>query len=216
MASLACGSGARHARGVRSTLIAVVVIGCGGTPAPAPARPPPSAPAPSATRSGDDDVVVLGGGGSGSNQPAADLAAQLDDARNPDPRGIDSLGGAQDPPRSKLAVRMSRAGGQALDTSSLTLDAVAAKVMAAYAPGIKRCYKRALANTPDAHGTLSLTLRVSSAGRTLDAKAVGVADEVDACVVAQMASWRFAIPKDGNGDPVDASFAIAFDLARDQ
>lgn len=97
-------------------------------------------------------------------------------------------------------------------TSSLTPELVLRKVASAYTPGIKRCYKTSLAQDPALRGKLALALKVTATGRAIDPSVTGLTKELDDCIVAQMTSWRFPVPKDQDGEPVDATFQIAIQV----
>ena len=111
--------------------------------------------------------------------------------------------------------RISVSDKKSFDGTSLTPDAVLRKIMSAYMPGIKRCYKDLLKTDPGARGKVKLEFTVNESGRTVTPKATGFNGEVDACIKGLMASWRFDVPKDADGDPTDASFEIALQLVPD-
>lgn len=111
--------------------------------------------------------------------------------------------------------RVSITKKQAFDDTSLTPEAVLAKMQAAYMAGIKRCYKAYLKKDPTARGKVKLTFTVNEIGRTVSAKAAGFVTEVDDCLAGMMASWRFPIPKDLDGEPTDAAFQFELVLVPD-
>lgn len=138
--------------------------------------------------------VAIGGGSTG---PAARGGGARVDSRGPD---VPSVGRVNVlPPRSS-------------STSSLTPELVLRKISSAYIGGIRRCYKTSLAQDPALRGKLALSLKVNETGRTIAPSVTGLTKELDECVVAQMASWRFPIPKDENGDPSEAAFELAIQL----
>jgi len=98
--------------------------------------------------------------------------------------------------------------GKVSADSTLTPDVVLAKIQSAYLAGIKRCYKELLLKTSAAKGKLALAFTVDTKGKTTGASSKGFSTELDDCVKPQLATWRFPIPKDSDGDPTDATFAI--------
>lgn len=104
---------------------------------------------------------------------------------------------------------------QAFDDTSLDADHVLAKIMATYMAGLKRCYREHLAKDPTARGKVILQLTVNETGRAVNDKARGFDDDVDACMTGLMAGWRFAIPKDADGEPTDGSFSVTLQLVPD-
>ena len=81
--------------------------------------------------------------------------------------------------------------------------------------GLKRCYKNYLNKDASARGKVTLSLTVNGTGRTVNGHAKGFASEVDDCITAQMGGWRFPAPKDKDGEPTEASFAITLQLVPD-
>jgi hypothetical protein len=79
-------------------------------------------------------------------------------------------------------------------------------------PGLQRCYKKGLAGDGDLAGKINISFTVAENGSVTDAEAHGLNSEVDGCVQDQMTRWRFTQPKDQDGDPTDASFAISLQL----
>jgi len=122
-------------------------------------------------------------------------------------------GGAMDPrppgPRAALAFGAS----EALDDSTLTADLVVAKIRAAYAPGIRRCYQHHVDQDPTAHGTLKLAFTVTLTGRLTNPVATSFAADIEGCVAGAMAAWRFPIPKTKDGDPIETRYRITLELA---
>ena len=130
------------------------------------------------------------------------------------PGGTESAGGgktAEHAPSGRISVSEKLA----LDDSTLTGDAVLAKIQSAYMAGLKRCYREYLKKDATARGKITLSLTVNATGRTVKGSANGVAPEVDECIGGLMTSWRFPIPKDKDGDPTEANFAIALQLVPD-
>ena len=108
--------------------------------------------------------------------------------------------------------RITTSSKQSFDDTTLTPDLVLAKISAAYFAGIKRCYKDALKVDASLRGKVELTFTVNETGRSTKGKASGFSTTIDQCVTNLMASWRFPIPKDKNGEATNASFAIALQL----
>ncbi|MBK9034561.1 MAG: AgmX/PglI C-terminal domain-containing protein [Myxococcales bacterium] len=108
--------------------------------------------------------------------------------------------------------RITATDKKTFDDSTLTPDAVLRKILSAYMAGLKRCHKELLKTDPTARGKIKLSFTVNESGRTVSPKANGFADSLDSCIQGQMGNWRFDIPKDGDGEPTDASFEIALQL----
>lgn len=179
----------------------------------------------SATFSSDDGNTLAGS----LRRPGADLG-NLDTAASDSlslgkggGAGMAALGPGSAQPStggsagSKPQGRVTFSGKRAIDDTTLTVDAVAAKVTTTYLAGIKRCYKRRLDVEPSARGTLHLGFSVSEVGRTdaTSAKGGGIDESVGTCVETQMATWRFPIPKSAGGKPTTAEFEIDLALAPD-
>ncbi|MBL0213963.1 MAG: AgmX/PglI C-terminal domain-containing protein [Myxococcales bacterium] len=97
-------------------------------------------------------------------------------------------------PRGRIAL----ARTQLPDVTSLTAEAVAAKIKAAYLPGLERCYRQRLANDPTARGPLALSFVVTALGRVTGANSTAFHDSVGTCAQTVAATWRFPAPKDPN------------------
>jgi hypothetical protein len=119
------------------------------------------------------------------------------------------------PAPSGPAGRISVADKNALDATSLTAEAVLAKIQSAYFAGLKRCYKTFLTKDPSARGTVTLGFTVDQTGRLVNPTATGFAGEVDTCFASMMRGWRFPVPKDADGEPIDATFTIQLSLVPD-
>lgn len=96
--------------------------------------------------------------------------------------------------------------------TTLTVQAVLDKIQGVYMSGLQRCYKKGLLDDSKLSGKVSMSFTVSDRGALEDASARGVSGEVDACISSFMGSWRFAIPRDKEGDATDASFKLALAL----
>jgi hypothetical protein len=164
-------------------------------------------------REGGKTVAVGGGGGRG---PRGSGDPRVGTGKGPainGPGGTESAGGPKEEkaPTGRIQV----ADKQTFDDSSLTPDIVLSKIQSAYMAGLKRCYKEHLKKDASARGKVTLELTVNETGRTVKGAAKGFANEVDDCITGQMASWRFPVPKDKDGEPTEASFRIALQLVPD-
>lgn len=122
--------------------------------------------------------------------------------------------GTVDAPSTPLG-RITVRGGRAVDDSSLTLAAVQSKLLSAYLPSLKRCYRERLKVEPDARGTIALGFTVNDTGRVSPARAPSTIADVGSCVESHMAIWRFPIPKDVDGEPTTAAFHVDLQLVPD-
>lgn len=215
----------------------IVPIDAAPPPPPVAVAPPDAAPKhPSGGRSHDDEVRLeedaakfadlLTAEGSDTadldtrRRPGADLGQQIADVRDSGTvavgggasrRGSGTTSVAADPPRGRISV----VSKQAFDDSTLTADAVLAKMMATYMAGLKRCYRERLAKDPTARGKVTLAFTVNETGRAVNGQARGFDDDSGACMTGLMAGWRFAIPKDADGEATEAAFAITLQLVPD-
>lgn len=96
--------------------------------------------------------------------------------------------------------------------TTLTPDAVLAKIRDFYMSGLQRCYRRGLVEDATLSGKVSITFTVDSHGAVTEPQAAGLTTKVDSCISDQMSSWRFAFPKDKDGDPTDVTFHVALAL----
>lgn len=167
-----------------------------------------------AVREGDMTVAV--GGGDRGPRGDGDLRLGTGKERGPviaGPTGPESAGGGKQ--EKGPAGRIQVSDKQTFDDSTLTPDVVLSKIQSAYMAGLKRCYKEHLKTDPSARGKITLSLTVNETGRTTQGAAKGFASEVDDCISGQMTSWRFPVPKDKDGEPTEASFAITLQLVPD-
>lgn len=93
--------------------------------------------------------------------------------------------------------------------SPLTHELVLSQIQTAYLASIRICYKEHLRKDPNARGKVTLSLTINESGRTTKGDARGFSREVDACITPLMASWRFQIPREREGQPTTASFAVS-------
>jgi hypothetical protein len=166
-----------------------------------------------AVKEGGKTVSVGGGSGRGSRDEGG---ARTGTGHGPNingPGGPEVAGG----PKTEHAPtgRISVSDKTAIDESTLTAEAVLAKIQAAYMAGIKRCYTTYLKKDASARGKVALTFTVNETGRTLQGAAHGFAGEVDECIGGLMSTWRFPAPKDKDGEATNAQFAITLQLVPD-
>jgi hypothetical protein len=96
--------------------------------------------------------------------------------------------------------------------TTLTVKMVLDKINLVYMQGLQRCYKKGLAEDGSLSGKIAMAFTVTERGTLEDQSATGVADKVDSCVTDLMATWRFPVPKDKDGDPTDKSFKMSLQL----
>jgi hypothetical protein len=160
------------------------------------------------TIAADDDKTL----GDAIRRPAADLGARAPGSGGGKlvtaPTGTANTRAAK-PPKPRVAF----SAKQAFDDTTLSADAVAAKVMSTYVADIKRCYQARLGASREEAGKLALAFTVTAEGRTasLSGHSNQLADSVVKCVTAAAASWRFAVPR-FDGDATSAAFEIELDL----
>ncbi len=131
----------------------------------------------------------------------------------PDLPGVDSSPTSVSPAKPPLTPQ--ELPGMSGADSSLTPDAVLARIQFAYMAGLKRCYKQYLNKVVNARGSVVLSFTVNETGRLVSGTAKGFAAEVDACIQAQMATWRFLPPRDKANVATDADFQITLQLVPD-
>jgi hypothetical protein len=156
-----------------------------------------------------DQQVAIGGG---TGRTIRDARVRVGTSDGPTLRGPDGVTRVDRPDEHAPPARILPVDRTAFDESTLTPDAVYARILASYMTGLKRCYTSYLKQDGAARGKVALTFGVSATGRATTAKAHGFATEVDDCIGGQMSTWRFPVPKDKDGAPTDASFAITLQL----
>lgn len=119
-------------------------------------------------------------------RPGADLSAQVRGSNGSSGSGTGSGSGSAAP--SGPLGRITLAGKQASGGHSVAT--VVNNVLSAYMPGLKRCYKDALATQPSLTGSLVLAFDIALDGRVGTASATGIV-ELATCIRAQMTAWRF-------------------------
>src|SRR5262245_42163587 len=160
-------------------------------------------------------TVKVGGGAGRTSRGDGDVRVGTGHGPNiQGPGGTESAGGGKTQEKGPSG-RISVADKQTFDESSLTPDIVMSKIQSAYMAGLKRCYREYLKKDASARGKVTLSLTINETGRTVKGSAKGFAGEVDDCISGLMAGWRFPIPKDKEGDPTEASFAITLQLVPD-
>jgi len=154
-------------------------------------------------------------------RPGADLDSQTADVREVPARGPGELrfGGASRPragggtagdagPSGKVTA------GIATQNSATRLSGktVVAKINSAYKPGLQRCYRAALRENPKRYTVVTLVFAIDELGRTRGGTANGADGDLEDCIEAQMAGWRFPVPKDSDGEAAEASFLLPLTL----
>ena len=87
---------------------------------------------------------------------------------------------------------------------------IMAKIRSTYAHGLKQCFKRILKAEPDARGTIKLKFTVGERGNVTKTSLQGFGyDELDACVEAKVKNWRFAAPKDSDGEATTMTVKVS-------
>jgi hypothetical protein len=157
--------------------------------------------------------VAIGGGQNRGSR--GDGTARTGTGHGPDikgPGGTESAGGGkkEKEPTGRISVSQGPRDADLLDP-----DAVLKKIQSVYMAGIKRCYTTYLKKDASARGKITLALTVNPTGRTTTHNVNGFAPEVDSCIDGLMSSWRFPIPKDKDGAPMEANFQISLQLVPD-
>ncbi|MFN0251701.1 MAG: AgmX/PglI C-terminal domain-containing protein [Kofleriaceae bacterium] len=113
-------------------------------------------------------------------------------------------------PKGRIQVKPLPVPGD--EETTLTVKIVLDKINLVYMQGLQRCYKKGLSEDGSLSGKIAMAFTVTERGTLEDQSATGVADKVDNCVTDLMATWRFPIPKDKDGDPTDKSFKLSLQL----
>lgn len=176
-------------------------------------------------------------GGMSPGQPGADLGKQIDDARDhtiaigdgthtsrsddrarigtaPDAPLVTDPTLTRAPSRSEAPVTGRIAIGtiEEDDRTSLTPEVVLDRINTLYMLGLQRCYRRGLELDATLSGRVAISFTVDERGHVIDAHASGGTPAVAGCIQKLMGGWRFPIPRDKDGDPTDASFAVSLAL----
>jgi len=165
-------------------------------------------------KEGGKTVAIGGGAGRGTRGDGDPRVGTGTGPKIDGPTGPESAGGGKITEKAPTG-RINVSDKQSFDESTLTPDIVLSKIQSAYMAGLKRCYKTYLAKDASARGKVTLSLTINETGRTTSSGAKGFAGEVDSCIEGLMGSWRFPIPKDKDGEPTEASFAITLQLVPD-
>ncbi len=111
-------------------------------------------------------------------------------------------------PKSRVSI----GGKTSLDDTSLNPSKVVSIIKAKYMRGLVRCHQQALKRDPKANGKVTLNFTVGESGRLIKRKAKGFDQPLTKCIETRMATWRFPIPKDEDGDATDAAFKVTLAL----
>ena len=178
-----------------------------------------------------------GTGSMGPRQPGADLHKQIDDARNrkvtigdgtqtsrtDDRTNVDldrdqivdnqNITRTDRPDERPATGRISIGPVKPDDSTTLTPAVVLDRINTVYMAGLQRCYRvHGLNFDSKLSGRVAISFTVDERGQIIDPDASGVSSGVDGCIQKQMGGWRFPIPKDKDGDPTEASFAVSLAL----
>ena len=93
------------------------------------------------------------------------------------------------------------------------VDAMLCKINSTYMQGMQRCYVKGLAQDGSLQGKVSIVFTVNPWGR-VSGTVTGIAPKVDNCINSQLATWRFAQPRDNKDRPTQATYKINLLLAR--
>ena len=132
-------------------------------------------------------------------EPGMDLAKQLDDVR------AGTVGTTAGRARIHTASKSVTPGDTSLDA-----ELIERKITTVYAAGMKRCSVRHT-KQPRAQA-IEIELVVNTAGRAVRPRVSGGGEGVAPCIQEQVAGWRFPIPKDANGEPVEITAKLGFEL----
>jgi hypothetical protein len=114
------------------------------------------------------------------------------------------------PPARKMTAHVTPDG-----VTTLTPGVVLEKIRSTYMGGMKRCYSVLLKNRATVRGKVTILFTVNAVGKVQERDARGFEDRVDACLEAQIADWRFPVPRDSAGTPTQATFALPLELQPD-
>jgi serine/threonine protein kinase len=107
-------------------------------------------------------------------------------------------------------------GAEELAESDLDPASVIRRIQDKYLPGIKRCHQQILKEDPNAEGKVIIRFTVGPTGRVSKSSAKGFNPTLDACINKQVATWRFAAPKDDDGRPTSVGFDVPLLLKGDE
>ena len=183
-----------------------------------------------------DDASETGRGHMSPRQPGADLNKQIDEARTrvvtigdgthtsrtddrahmndrnkslvETPQSVERQTRNDEAKPVRIKIGTVKPDTQTTLTPALVLEWINTRYMA----GLQHCYRLGLNKEGTLAGRVAISFTVDERGRLIDADAAGVSSGVDTCIAKQMQNWRFPIPKDKDGDPTDASFAVSLML----
>jgi len=98
------------------------------------------------------------------------------------------------------------------EVGTLTADMVVDRIKTSYMVGLQRCYRLDLVHDQTLSGKIAISFTVDEKGHTIDSAASGLTSTIDACVSGIMAGWRFPVPKDKDGDPMELPFKVVLSL----
>ena len=112
-------------------------------------------------------------------------------------------------PRTRIQIKPLPPEGPG---TTLTVAMVLDKIRGPYMAGLQRCYKAGLLDDSTLSGKIRMSFTVSETGKLDEASASGVSPQVDSCIQTFMGTWRFAIPRDKDGDPTEQPFKLSLAL----
>jgi hypothetical protein len=117
-----------------------------------------------------------------------------------------------DKKQTQIKSRTSVGSVEDFDGSSLDPAEVAKTIKRRYLTGIKRCHEQLLKVDPKAGGRVEIEITVGKVGKVIKARVKGFDGGVDSCIQSLAIKWRFGVPKDDDGKPTEATFAMPFIL----
>lgn len=136
---------------------------------------------------------------SGPRAPGSDLQAQLD--------ALKAQGKTVAIGKGQRASRLTIKSKSITPDSSLTADAMLAKVMSVYAAGIQRCATATKAET------VTLGFTITESGRADKPKVTGAGPSTIDCLAGMIGNWRFPIPKTVAGVATSVTGELVFEIA---
>lgn len=158
---------------------------------------------------GNREVVVGGNPGGFREGPRDGIGTTPTGPKIDAPGQVATAPKQGEEPKGRIQIRPLPPEGPG---STLTVAMVLDKINTVYMPGLQRCYKKGLVGDAKLGGKIAMAFTVGDRGLVEEGTARGVSSEVDACVGSFMQSWRFAVPRDKDGDPTDASFKLTLAL----
>ena len=101
-------------------------------------------------------------------------------------------------------------GNEGLVASSLHPSLVVVTISQRYFAGMKACYAKVLERSPTLAGELALELAVTATGAAVTRKLAAFDGELASCVDRLVPTWTLPVPRDLDGNPAEAAFAITF------